>query len=311
MPVSVITVAGEALVDVVHDGAGHVREVPGGGPANVALGLGRLGADVEFATWLGPDDRGHRIAEHLAASGVRLVDGAFGAARTSSATVQLGADGQPSYVFDIEWDLPPLRRTPEWLHVGSIGAFLHPGAEAVLAAAERTTAAGGTVSFDPNIRPALLGTRDGARARFEELATRATVVKLSDEDAAWLWPTLDSEAVLDSILALGPELAVITTGASGSVLATADERVSVPGEPVEVVDTVGAGDTYTATLVRQLTGDRAQPTDGSSLGPLDRAALTVLGRTCSTAAAITVGRRGADLPTADEIHLAGAPRAER
>lgn len=310
---SMITVAGEALVDVVGQG----REVPGGGPANVALGLGRLGAEVEFATWLGADERGQRVARHLEASGVQLVAGGFGAARTSSATVLLGADGQPSYAFDIEWDLPRLQRTPEWLHVGSIAAFLQPGAEKVLAAAERTTAAGGIVSFDPNVRPALLGTRSAARARFEELAALATVVKLSDEDAAWLWPGRDTDAVLDAVIGLGAELAVVTAGASGSVLSTASERVTVQGERVAVIDTVGAGDTYTAALLWQLTCSRPWPADssstgsGSSLGHLDGTALRELGRTCSIAAAITVGRRGADLPTIDDVRLASGPEAVR
>lgn len=318
MTAATVTVAGEALVDVVHGDAGHdvpdhggtAREVPGGSPANVALGLARLGCDVEFATRLGDDDRGRRIADHLRASGVRLAPGSVGAGRTSSATVRLGPDGQPRYEFDIVSDLPELTGTPAWLHVGSIAAFLEPGAGRVVDAARRTAAAGGSVSFDPNIRPALLGPRVEAVARVEELAALAAVVKLSDEDAAWLWPDLgDTDAVLDRILALGAGFAVLTAGAAGSVLATATHRVHVPAASTSVVDTVGAGDTYSAALIWQLARSPHAATDahphvGARLDDLDDAALTELGRTCSRAAAITVGRRGADLPTADDLTTA-------
>ncbi|MBA8991005.1 fructokinase [Curtobacterium pusillum] len=288
-----IAVAGESLVDIVHDGA--TREIPGGSPANVALGLARLGTPVEFATWLGDDAHGLRIADHLQASGVRLVPGVFGATRTSVAIVRLAQDGQPTYEFGIEWDLPEVQQTPRWLHVGSIGAFLQPGASKVLALVRRTAAAAGTVSFDPNIRPALLGDAAGVRAWFEQLAASANVVKLSDEDAAWLYPGFSTDAVLDRLLEVGVELAVITTGAAGSVLATALERVPVPSERVDVVDTVGAGDTYMATLIWQLRSHRA------ALGSIDGSALAELGRVSARAAAITVSRRGADLPTADDL----------
>ena len=291
-----ITVAGESLVDVVHDG--RTREVPGGSPANVALGLARLGTPVEFATWLGDDARGHRIADHLRASGVQVVDDAFGATRTSSAVVRLAPDGQPTYEFDIEWDLPDLPRTPRWLHVGSISAFLEPGAGKVSELARRTAADGGTVSFDPNIRPALLGRPADGRRTFERLAAVADVVKLSDEDAGWLYPGLGADAVLDRLLEIGVELAALTTGAAGSIVTTATERVTVPGGRVDVVDTVGAGDSYMATLIWQL------QTRGAAVGPISRDSLRELGRLSTRAAAITVARRGADLPTRDDLFSA-------
>ncbi|WP_305738752.1 carbohydrate kinase [Curtobacterium sp. A7_M15] len=271
------------------------REIPGGSPANVALGLGRLGVPVEFATWLGDDARGHQIADHLEASGVELVPGVFGATRTSAATVRLAPDGQPSYEFGIEWDLPHLPDTPRWLHIGSIGAFLQPGAGKVRELVQRTAAAGGIVSFDPNIRPALLGDAVAERVRFEQLAADTTVLKLSDEDAAWLYPGDSADVVLDRLLELGVTLVAITTGAAGATLATTRERVAVPGERVDVVDTVGAGDTYMATLIWQL-----QDTIGT-LDALDSIALKRLGQVSASAAAITVSRRGADLPTADDV----------
>ncbi|MDT0235357.1 carbohydrate kinase [Curtobacterium sp. BRB10] len=291
-----ITVAGEALVDIVHDDA--VREIPGGSPANVALGLGRLGVPVEFATWLGDDAHGNQVADHLEASGVELAPGVFGATRTSAATVRLAPDGQPSYEFGIEWDLPHLPHTPRWLHIGSIGAFLQPGAGKVRQLVQRTAAAGGIVSFDPNIRPALLGDAVAERVWFEQLAADATVLKLSDEDAAWLYPGDSADAVLDRLLKLGVTLVAITTGAAGATLATTRERVAVPGERVDVVDTVGAGDTYMAALIWQLQDTTV------TFDALDSSALTRLGQVSASAAAITVSRRGADLPTADDVLVA-------
>lgn len=288
-----ITVVGEALVDIVHDQV--TREIPGGSPANVALGLGRLGAPVEFATWLGDDARGHRIAEDLEESGVVLMPGVFGAAKTSEAAVRLAPDGQPVYEFGIEWDLPELQHTPQWLHIGSIGAFLQPGASKVVELVQRTARAGGTVSFDPNIRPALLGDAAVARDWFERLAANVTVLKLSDEDAAWLYPGDSADVVLDRLLEIGVTLAVITAGAAGSTLTTSRARVSVPGERVDVVDTVGAGDTYMATLIWQLQDDTI------ALDALDAATMTKLGCISAGAAAITVSRRGANLPTAGEV----------
>lgn len=288
-----VTVVGEALVDIVDDGS--PREIPGGSPANVALGLGRLGVPVEFVTWLGDDARGQHVADHLRASGVSLADGAFGASRTSTAAVRCAPDGQPSYDLALEWDLPVVPEVPDRLHVGSVGAFLRPGADAVLELTRRTAAAGGRVSFDPNVRPALFDDAAGARARFDLLAIHADVVKLSDEDAAWLFPGASTDVVLDRLHALGVRLAVLTAGAAGSVLSTVRDRVRVLSERVDVVDTVGAGDSYTAALLWQLDGPASQ------LDALQRSDLTELGLVSARAAAMTVGRRGADLPTADEV----------
>ncbi|MFT4122260.1 MAG: carbohydrate kinase [Microbacteriaceae bacterium] len=291
-----IVVVGEALIDIVDDGS--PREIPGGSPANVALGLGRLGAPVEFVTWLGDDDRGHRIAAHLEASGVRLAAGGTGAAHTSTATVRLASDGQPRYEFDVQWDPPRVAETPGWLHVGSIGAFLQPGASTVRDLVTRTASAGGVVSFDPNIRPALLPAPAQAREDFERLAAQTNVLKLSDEDAAWLYPACDTDEVVDRVLQLGVELVVVTSGPRGSVLATRAERVLVPGVSVVVADTVGAGDTYMAALIWQLARKST-----SRISALDARDLASIGATSTLAAAITVSRRGADLPS--DVDLAG------
>lgn len=286
-----ITVVGEALVDIV--GPSLEDEIPGGSPANVALGLGRLGVSVDFVTWLGDDARGHRIASHLEASDVRLPDSAFQAKRTSTAAVTLRPDGQPAYLFDIDWSIPAVAGTPERLHTGSLGALLEPGADAVRDLVLRTRAAGGSVSLDPNIRPALLADALRVRARFEELAAAADIVKLSDEDAEWLYPDEAGDAVLGRLHELGVRVAVLTAGASGSTLSTSRESVVVPARATAVVDTVGAGDTYMAALLWQI--------DPGELERLTGEDLIRIGSTCAEAAAVTVSRTGADLPWAFEL----------
>ena len=125
-------VIGEALVDVViHPGQEPV-DIPGGSPANVALGLARLGRDAELHCWIGTDERGQAVRSHLEASGVRLAPGADGAARTSTAQATIGEDRAASYVFDLDWNPPRPTladgQAPLLVHTGSIAAILAPGA---------------------------------------------------------------------------------------------------------------------------------------------------------------------------------------
>lgn len=289
-----VVVVGEALVDVVR-AARRTSEHPGGGPANIAVGLGRLGVDVTLMTRLGSDSRGALIREHLAASGVQLWAGSITDESTSVATACIGGDGSAQYDFDIRWDLAshPAPEAPDVLHVGSIGAFLAPGARKVRNLVRRWSPR--EVTFDPNIRPALIGDHPSAVTNFEETASLASVVKLSDEDAGWLYPSVAAEDVLGRILALGPRLAVMTRGSRDSLLATAENLLSVPSTPASVVDTIGAGDTYMASLIAFLAT--------SSSSALDREALLRVGRRAARAAAITVSRAGADLPWANELAL--------
>ena len=287
-----VVVIGEALIDVVERGGTRV-EHPGGSPANVALGLGRMGVRTALLTCLGRDERGDAIVDRLAGSGVRVLGDSFSVDRTSTAAATVDADGQASYVFDVMWSLPaePLPSTPRILHTGSIAAFLEPGATEV----NRHLAEAGAdeVTFDPNIRPALLGERVEALDAFRRTAGLATVVKLSDEDAEWLFPGASVEEVLDTIIALGPRLAAITLGGEGAMLATSADHVRIPAMRVDVVDTIGAGDTFMASLIASV----AQ--EGSA--PLDRAALERWGTAAARAAAITVSRAGADLPWSTEL----------
>lgn len=298
-PVDVLVV-GEALVDLVHGHAG-MREYPGGSPANVALGLGRLGVDVALLTDLGRDDRGRRLGMHLEEASVRVLDASFSDAPTSTASAFIGADGSARYSFDVQWrvrsSLPPIRS--RIVHTGSIAAFREPGAAAVRSLVRCTDAA--EITFDPNIRPALVGDRDEVLDAFEAIASHASVVKLSDEDASWLYPDASASDVLAAVRELGPHLVAFTAGANGSLISVGGETMDIPAVSVQTVDTIGAGDAYMASLIASLLEHPSE-----SLTPeLARH----IGYRAARAAAITVSRSGADLPTLAEVEGWSAPAA--
>lgn len=287
-----VLVVGEALIDMVeHDG--QSIEHVGGSPANVALGVGRRGIAVALLSQLGRDARGRTVIEHLGASGVSVLEESLIAGRTSTARARIAPDGQASYEFDIEWGVVPVpsRVNPRLMHVGSIGAFVEPGAGSVRTLVRDTSAR--EVTFDPNIRPALVGRHDSAVASYEAMARLATVVKMSDEDAGWLYPGVDVDRVIDAVLELGPSLVAITLGGRGAVIATARHRAEIPAELVDTVDTIGAGDTFMASLIHSVL-------EHGSRG-LDRHDLERIGQDAVYAASITVGRSGADLPWSSEL----------
>ncbi|MGO4689218.1 carbohydrate kinase family protein [Glaciibacter sp. 2TAF33] len=290
-----VLVVGEALVDVV-SGAMGTFEHPGGSPANVALGLGRLEVNVALLTRIGRDERGKAIAEHLERSGVRVLPESWVDAPTSTAIATISLDGSAHYIFDIEWSLPGILTgvQPRVIHTGSIAAFLSPGADVVRALLWSASDMKATeVTFDPNIRPALLSDVENVRQAFEAIAGLATVVKMSEEDASWLYPNRSPFDVLTTVRALGPRLAVMTLGGEGSILSAGAFLIEVPASRVDVIDTIGAGDTYMAVLIDAVLEEGTQ-----SLTP---DVVRRIGRRASRAAALTVSRAGAELPTKSEL----------
>ncbi|MYM18775.1 carbohydrate kinase [Brevibacterium sp. 5221] len=299
-------VIGEALIDIVETADGARAEHPGGSPANVALGLGRLGHRVELACALGADVRAERIAAHLAASGVGLGASLGAIARTSTAHARLNAAGAADYAFDLEWRFDAVAApAADHLHTGSLAAQLAPGADAVLALlrARRDAA---SISFDPNIRPDLLADRAAARARCEEIVALADVVKASDEDLAHLYPGVPVDRALADWAGRGPVLAIATLGARGALACLpGGEPTALPARPVAVADTVGAGDSFMAGLLSGLAdagllgvggGGLRKPAGASAAGAFTAA----LGR-ATVCAALTVARAGADLPTRSQL----------
>ncbi|MFI8256247.1 carbohydrate kinase family protein [Streptomyces filamentosus] len=295
-------VIGECVADIVRvPGAADVVH-PGGSPANVAFGLARLGRETTLLTQLADDPAGRLVSGHLTGAGVRL---ALGGApdRTPSAVVSLDEHGRAAYAFDIAWTLtagePPATPHPvRHVHLGSIAAVTAPGAAAVLALAERLRSAA-TVSYDPNVRPALMGERAAAVARVERCVALADLVKASDEDLAWLHPGEPAEAVAARWLDLGPAVVLVTRGGDGSLAVTREHTVTAAAPPVEVVDTVGAGDSFMSAVLDALAGrDRAGL---AALGPAELAGLLA---GAGAAAAVTVSRSGARPPDRAELDAA-------
>jgi len=293
-------VIGEALVDIVRDRSGATVETPGGSPLNVAVTLARLGVRTTLLTALGDDDRADLICAHLDDSGVEVAAGARRLPRTSTATALLQADGSARYEFDLRWDpLADVAPAAAVTHAGSLALFLEPGAEVVRRRLE-DAATSSLITLDPNVRPTLLPDPQRARTAFEQLLPLARLVKLSDEDAAWLYPGLTDREVTRRLLAGGPGVVALTRGAHGCVMASGDVAVEVPAVPTRVVDTIGAGDSFMGALIERLilSGLAAQVVAGESLGP---EALGALGRSAANVAAVTVGRPGADPPWRSEL----------
>lgn len=305
MPKPRVLVIGEALVDIVRESAGAHIEHVGGSPANVAMGLARLDHRVRLATTLGRDQRGERIADHLERHGVKVAKGSFTDEPTSTAQVTFDADQNASYEFDISWNLAPVKvgKRVGHLHAGSLATALAPGA-ARAREAMSTHRHQVTLSYDPNIRPGIMGDLERIRADVEEIIPIIDVVKASSDDIEVLYPGRAAEDVLDHWLGLGPALAVLTQGPDGVIYRSRGGGVvSLPTLAPSVVDTVGAGDSFMAGLISGLLAQ------GLLGGPEGRAALAqasedeirhAIDRGLATSG-VTVGRAGAYAPSLDEL----------
>lgn len=299
-------VIGEALVDVVVREDGSREEHPGGSPANVALGLARLGRQADLLTWLAPDAYGDRVREHLAASGVHVLNAPVHATRTPVAVAHLDATGAATYEFDLEWDLPATWEgddvDPVVVHTGSIATTLQPGGAAVarLVEARRATS---TISYDPNMRPALMGSPAQTLPVVDALVAAADVIKVSDEDLLWLHPDEAPDDVAARWATAGPAVVVVTHGGEGAFAVTSTGlRVQIVAPRVTVADTVGAGDSFMSGLIDGLwTAGLLGADRREALHAIDEGTLTAVLERCARIAAITVSRAGANPPTAAEV----------
>ncbi|TCC10225.1 carbohydrate kinase family protein [Kribbella soli] len=302
-----LLVVGEALVDIVgsaksRNGNGKSNATPGGSPANVAVGLARLGVPTELVTRIGTDAYGDQLGAHLFGNGVQLAPGSVDPNfRTSTATATLDADGVATYQFDITWEPPALslsRGCPA-IHTGSIATVLEPGAASIHDFLASVADQPVTVTLDPNARPSItpdpVSTWDAVRA----LAALSDLVKLSDEDCEFLRPGLAPVDIAKELLtAERTQCVVITRGGDGALGISRDAHVDVTAPVIEVVDTVGAGDSFMSALIagldaRELLGERR-------LVGLTSEDLRDVVDYAVKAAAITCTRHGADPPTAAE-----------
>ncbi|WP_354638845.1 carbohydrate kinase family protein [Kitasatospora camelliae] len=313
MPLRQVTVLGECVADAFTDGTRGpdgelgLRVHPGGGPANTAVALARLGTPTRFLGRLSGDVFGRLFRAHLAESGVDL-SGCVPAAEPSTlAVADLDGDGQAVYSFhaegtaDWQWSTPELAAEPAGrpacVHTGSLALVRHPGGTAIEEFLARASAEA-TVSIDPNVRPLLV---DPAvyRERLDRWCALADLLRLSEDDLARLLPGTAPEAACDRWHAAGARLVVITLGARGALASLDGHRITVPAAPVPVLaDTVGAGDAFTAGLLHHLgTLDRL----GGRLDALTPDDLAAACRFAARTAALTCASPGANPPWAHQL----------
>jgi fructokinase len=301
-----VTVVGEVLVDLLwRSGTAHVVPVPGGSPANVAVGLKRLGRPATLVTAWGDDPPGAMIEAHLESCGldVRRVPGTTG--RSMLAMAYLDEDGSATYDFLASWapEELPVPDDTSVLHTGSLAAVIDPGAYRVFRLCrEFYGQPGRAVVADLNVRPSVQPDRNAYRTTALRLAGATDVVKASDEDLAWLFPDHDTADAARVVLEHGPRLVVVTLGSEGAMAVTDDAEVRVAAPSIAVADTVGAGDAFQAALLDSL-AERAGEAAAAARYPLPEEVdeLSDVLAKCVAAAAINCTRIGADPPTAEEL----------
>ncbi|MDG4862715.1 carbohydrate kinase [Streptomyces sp. T-3] len=309
-----IVVAGEALIDLVPQAGGDVlaplRPARGGGPYNTAVALGRLGAEVGFCSRISTDAFGQALVGQLRGEGVDVSLVQRGPEPTTLAVAALDEHGAAAYSFYVEGSADRLFALPgpdqlpggvQALSFGTCSLVLEPGAGAYEELMRREAGRGVFVALDPNIRAGLIPDADAYRARFKSWLPYVSLLKLSEEDADWLGPDVPGW------LAAGPAAVVVTRGAAGLSVFTRDGgEVSVAGERVAVVDTIGAGDTVNAALLHALSVRDALSAD--AVGALSREAWHEVLGFAARAAAVTCSRAGAEPPYAAEAGTSGYRR---
>ena len=296
-----VWVAGEVLIDLIPEGA-DLKPIVGGGPANTAKALAKLGIDTHFIDGISSDEYGQMAKDEFFRAGVKLDYIKYSDKPTCLAIISLSDSGSATYEFVIEntatfdfnhdWLPNPQTDRPSLLHIGTLATSIEPGASVLFEWAQ-SVAKVSPIVFDPNIRPALISDRKQYVARVERWVAISSAVKVSDEDVKWLYPSLNIDQVVNNWLTKGPSLVVVTYGDKGLAGYQKDEKVSVEAVQVKVADTVGAGDTVGAILVEKIVKDGLDSLTGSRLE-------TMLKR-AAKAAAITVSRVGANPPTSEEL----------
>jgi fructokinase len=304
----VIVVCGEALIDMISNGDGTQRPTPGGGPFNTARALARLGVPTAFLGRLSNDVLGRQLASLLESEGASMAMASSGPEPTTIAVAEVDGDGLAEYQFFVDGTSAPnltIAMLPESLpdevdaiHVGTLGLALEPMASTLVELVKRESGRR-LVMLDPNVRPGLVSNPD-YRYRIESVIPLSTIVKASVADLAWLYPDLDYEAAAEHLLGSGVRLVIVTLGALGAFAATPLLRARVDAPPVEVVDTIGAGDTFGAGVLTRLY-ETGRLTPDLELGPDELGPLLTF---ACLAASIACSRVGADPPRRSELNAA-------
>jgi fructokinase len=296
-----VWVCGEVLIDLIPF-QGSIRAVVGGGPANTAVALAKLGTMVQFIDGISTDEYGQMAVNQLRKDGVLLDLVKISEKPTSLATVTLNQQGGATYEFLIKgtatfdfsfsWLPDPYKYKPLLLHIGTLATVIEPSASVLYQWAKRVAEVAPVV-YDPNIRPTVLNNRDQYLSHVEKWIKISSLVKVSDDDINWLFPGEKIDMVIEKWLSLGPELIVVTFGDKGLAGYRKSEKVCVGAQDVIVADTVGAGDTVGAILVEAIIE--------IGLDNLIKEKLVSILNRAARAAAITVSRIGAVPPSKFEI----------
>jgi len=296
-----VWVAGEVLIDLILDESKYVAIV-GGGPANTAKALAKLGVKTHFIDGISTDRYGQMAKAELLSTNVLLDYVQYSNKPTCTAKVALSKSGSASYEFVVEntatfdfsdlWLPDPQSLKPLMLHIGTLATVIEPGASVLFEWAQ-SVARVAPIVFDPNIRPAVLGDRVEYVKKVEKWVAISSVVKVSDEDLNWLYPGKGNDETVSKWLEIGVELVVVTLGDKGITAYRENEQISVDAVKVVVADTVGAGDTVGAVLVEAIVKNGLDNLTGGVLKAMLNRAVK--------AAAITVSRTGANPPSKEEI----------
>jgi len=296
-----VWVAGEILIDLIPADLDR-KPIVGGGPANTAKALSKIGIVTQFIDGISTDEYGQMAKNDLVNAGVKLDYVMYSDKPTCLAIVSLSDSGSATYEFVIEntatfdftstWLPNPQSERPSLLHIGTLATAIEPGASVLFEWAQ-SVAKVAPIVFDPNIRPAVISDRKQYVKQVERWVAISLAVKVSDEDLKWLYPTLEIDQVVNNWLAKGPSLILVTYSDKGLAGYRQGEKVSVDAVKVKVADTVGAGDTVGAILVEAIVKD--------GLNTLSGVRLETMLKRAAKAAAITVSRTGANPPSKEEI----------
>ncbi|MBA7845943.1 aminoimidazole riboside kinase [Klebsiella sp. RHBSTW-00484] len=288
-----VWVLGDAVVDLLPESEGRLLQCPGGAPANVAVGIARLGGNSGFIGRVGDDPFGRFMRHTLQQEQVDIshmrLDGQH---RTSTVVVDLDDQGERTFTFMVrpsadlfleEADLPQFAAR-QWLHVCSIALSAEPSRSTTFAAMEKIKLAGGRVSFDPNIRPDLWQDQDLLHACLDRALRLANVVKLSEEELVFISGSDDLAQGIASVTErYQPELLLVTQGKAGVLAAFQQQFIHFNAKPVVSVDTTGAGDAFVAGMLASLAAN-GMPTDIGELEPT-----LTLAQTCGALATTAKG----------------------
>lgn len=298
---SQVWVVGEVLIDLISDRANRKVTV-GGGPANTAKALAKLGVSTQFIDGISFDDYGQIAKQDLVAAGIKLDYVKYSEKPTCLAIVSLNESGLATYDFvtegtatfdfSLDWLPNPKGPLPSLLHVGTLATVIEPGASRLFEWAKSISKIAPVV-FDPNVRPTAISDRAKYVMQVEHWVSISSAIKVSDEDLKWLYPSLKIQGVVNNWLAKGPSLIVVTYGEKGLAGYRSGEKINVDAIKVLVADTVGAGDTVGAILIEGILNN--------GLDKLSGVNLRMMLKRAAKAAAITVSRSGANPPMLNEI----------